>query len=143
MTNIKNPLDLVLLVDDDAPTNFLHKLIIQKANFAKEVKSVQSGREALEYLSSTNEDGNHPQPDLIFLDINMPGMTGWEFLVEYNKIPDNQKASIIVVMLTSSINPDDKNLAQTNALIAAFESKPLTIDRLNELLFEINKNKLK
>jgi CheY-like chemotaxis protein len=126
---MKQKLMCILFIDDDEPTNFLNKLIVQELECAHHVEVVTSGVEALEYLTGTgafkNKGRAHPRPDLIFLDVNMPGMDGWEFLQHYEKLPPTQKANIVMVMLTTSLNPDDEKAAQSNIEISGFENKPL------------------
>lgn len=126
---MKKKLNTILLIDDSEPTNFLHKIVVDDANCADECVSFLSAIEALEYLKTAKE-GKFPQPDLIFLDINMPLMNGWEFIEEYNKLEDNQKGGVVVVMLTTSLNLDDKDKADTINKIAGFMNKPLTEEML-------------
>ncbi|MEO9893740.1 response regulator [Aurantibacter sp.] len=129
-----NPLlKTVLLVDDDEATNFIHKMVIKNMNCTENIVIKENGIEALDYLT-TAVDGKYPQPDLIFLDINMPAMDGWEFLEEYKDLDENQLAKTVIVMLTTSLNPDDKNRAQEINGITGFMSKPLTEELLEELL---------
>jgi len=126
----------ILFIDDDEPTNFLNKLLVEEMNCAEHVQVVTSGTEALDYLTGTGSFGSngHPRPDLIFLDINMPGMDGWEFLQHYQKLPSNQKANIVMVMLTTSLNPDDERAAKQNIQIAGFENKPLQPEVIKKIL---------
>lgn len=126
-------LHTILLIDDDPATNFLHKLIIKKENCANNVICKQSAQEALDYLKS-KIDGEYPNPELIFLDINMPGMNGWDFLTAYKTIDKEQQAEKVVIMLTTSVDPLDKVKAKTMDEISDFSSKPLTSERLRELL---------
>ena len=126
-------LNRILLIDDDAATNFLHKMVIQKANCTEEVVAVTSGQAALDFLVSS-ANGTHSQPDLIFLDVNMPGMNGWAFLEKYEELQIDQKAQFVVVMLTTSLNPDDKAKAEELDLIKDFKSKPLTEAMLQEVI---------
>ncbi|MEQ9403357.1 MAG: response regulator [Cyclobacteriaceae bacterium] len=130
---MKKKLNCVLLVDDDESTNFLHELIIKQAGVTEKVIAEQSGASALEYLRSKS-DGAYPQPDLIFLDINMPGMNGWEFLEEYKKLDKGQQGKFVVVMLTTSLHPEDEEKAQGMAEIDDFKNKPLTVDMLHEVI---------
>ena len=133
--DMKRKLNCVLLIDDDQPTNFLHEIILKKMDCAERIVAKQSGRAALEFLKSVT-DGEHPQPDLIFLDINMPAMNGWEFLIEYEKLSDIQKGRIVVVMLTTSLNPDDKQKASERESIAGFRNKPLSESMIMDILHE-------
>jgi CheY-like chemotaxis protein len=135
---MKQKLMCILFIDDDEPTNFLNKLIVQELECAHHVEVLTSGADALEYLTGTGAFKNngkvHPRPDLIFLDINMPGMDGWEFLQHYEKLPPTQKANIVMVMLTTSLNPDDEKAAQSNIEISGFENKPLEPDVIKKIL---------
>lgn len=130
---MKRKLNCILLIDDNEADNFIHTLIIEEANCAEKVVSVQSGMEALDYLKS-KKDGEYPHPDLIFLDINMPVMNGWEFLEEYEKLSKLQQGRVILMMLTTSLNPDDKEKARQKNIINGFKNKPLSIEMLEEVL---------
>ncbi len=126
-------LDTILLIDDDPATNFLHKFILEKENCATNIISIQSAEEALEYIKETIKKG-FQCPELIFLDINMPRMNGWEFIDEYKKITQDNTVSKIVVMLTTSLDPKDKEKAENIQDINEFISKPLTSEKLRHLL---------
>jgi len=122
-------LNCILLIDDDEPTNFLNKLTLEQSGCARQIRIAQSGREALEYLQQTTT-----RPDLIFLDINMPAMDGWEFLERYRSLPAARKADIVLIMLTTSLNPDDEKRTRSIPEVAGFENKPLTQEQLDSLL---------
>lgn len=128
-------LNSILLVDDDEATNFIHKLIIEKMGCAEKVVITQNGSEALAYLKS-KVNGSTPQPDIIFLDINMPGMNGWDFLEEYQKLDTANQGKVVLVMLTTSLNPDDMSRAEQIPVVNGFKNKPLTPVLLNEILEE-------
>jgi CheY-like chemotaxis protein len=132
---MQKKLSSILLIDDDEPTNFINRMIIEETGCAIEVKTVQGGREALEYLRHCGKDsGGYPCPDLILLDVNMPAMDGWEFLAQYRELSKTQKAEIVVVMLTTSLNPDDQARAGNIPEISGFRNKPLTTGMIKEIL---------
>lgn len=130
MKKIRN----VLLIDDDEPTNFIHKKIIQSSGLVDNVHVVQGGQAALEYLgNNSNRDPEALLPDLIFLDINMPAMDGWEFLVQFEKLKLLQKENIVIVMLTTSLNPDDELKAKGIKEVYGYRNKPLTRVMIEEI----------
>ena len=120
-------LNCILLIDDDEPTNFLNKMTLEQAGCTRHVCIARSGQEALDYLGCCGGDPSdeYPRPDLIFLDINMPAMDGWEFLEYYRLLPAERKADIILIMLTTSLNADDEIRTRSIPEVAGFENKPL------------------
>jgi CheY-like chemotaxis protein len=127
---MKKKLNCILLVDDDHEDNFFHEIIIKKMNITNSIQVARNGLEALDFLKKENQ----VIPELIFLDVNMPKMNGWEFLEEYRHLNANQKAKITIVMLTTSANPDDIKKAEEIADVHGYRSKPLSVDMLNEIL---------
>jgi CheY-like chemotaxis protein len=129
-------LNCILLIDDDEPTNFLNKMTVEQAGCAFHVQVAQSGQEALDFLQSKGSytESSSPHPDLIFLDINMPSMDGWEFMAKYKQLPSEQKARIVLIMLTTSLNPDDELRTKGIPEISGFENKPLKQPQLESLL---------
>jgi CheY-like chemotaxis protein len=126
-------INCIMLVDDNPDDNFFHERVIRKHDFSEHVIVKQTGKEALEYLKAKDQNkGCHP--DLIFLDINMPGMNGWEFLNEYKKLDLYFQGKIIVVMLTSSDNPEDIIKAKEHGVAFEFKTKPLTKEMLDEIM---------
>jgi CheY-like chemotaxis protein len=123
----------VMLIDDNESDNFFHERVIRRYDPGITVIAWESGQEALDYLRARQEQREAP-PDLIFLDINMPGMNGWEFIEAYQTLDPALQGQMIVVMLTTSDNPDDKALARMNGIIADFRTKPLTPEMLEEVL---------
>jgi len=118
-----------MLIDDNKIDNFFHERVIRKSNAADKVIPKQSAQEALDHLASA---GDTEQPDLIFLDINMPGMNGWEFLEHYKRGHKGHKA-MVVVMLSSAERPDEQALEKTAGILSDFRSKPITSEMLEEL----------
>lgn len=133
MKTINKKLDNVLLVDDDEGTNFLNERVIRLSGYVNTVAIARNGIEALEYLKLKIND-KHPQPEFILLDINMPAMNGWEFMDAYRQLENKQKAQIVIVMLSTSLNPDDENRARAIKEINDFRTKPLTIKMFTELV---------
>jgi CheY-like chemotaxis protein len=137
---MEKKLNCVLLIDDDFATNFINKKIVQKANIAEHIQIALNGKEAIDYLCNTGKflvQGStiHPQPELVFLDINMPVMDGWEFINAYKDlIPDKRKEEIKIIMLTSSFNPADKAKANTIKEIAEYRQKTLNETILHEIV---------
>lgn len=127
-------LDCILLIDDDEPTNYLNRIIIKEMNCVNHIEVAQTGKQALNYMKNATVKKSSevsPFPELVFLDINMPAMDGWEFLEELKKI--NPKKTQ-VVMLTTSLNPDDELKANLNSGISCFVHKPLNKQIISEIL---------
>lgn len=123
----------VMVVDDAEIDRFLAKKVLTKHAFAKEVLPLDSATNALNYLSE-NQENREALPDLIFLDINMPKMNGFDFLEEYKKLPEAVKKKCIIVMLSSSLLPEDRELAMNNPYVCQFLNKPLTGDKLKDVV---------
>ncbi|HVS96371.1 MAG TPA: response regulator [Puia sp.] len=134
-------LNCVLLIDDDEPTNFLNRLMLEQAGCTRHIRIARNGQEALDYLRRCGSEGTDefPRPDLILLDINMPAMDGWEFLDRYRLLPASTTRDIVVFMLTTSLNPDDETRARARPEVAGFENKPLGqpgLDRVLQAFFD-------
>lgn len=123
----------IMLIDDNPDDNFVHKRIIQKNDAAANVVVKESGPAALDFLKEdATEEGQ--RPELIFLDINMPNMNGWEFLDEYSMLDKGLQSKAVIIMLTTSDNPDDRERAKKLNISADFKTKPLTKEILDEVL---------
>jgi two-component system, NarL family, nitrate/nitrite response regulator NarL len=120
--------DLVVLIDDSDIDLFVQRRFIELSGFARQVLTFQSSREALTYLSSANLKEN---PDLIFLDLNMPEIDGFAFLEQYSRQVKNTRTRIII--LTSSSSSLDRDRAATFPTVIGFLSKPLTEGNLSEI----------
>lgn len=129
---MKRKLNCVLLIDDDEPTNYLNEIVVAESNIAEKIISVQSARLALEMLQG-KEGVPRCNPDLIFLDINMPVVNGWEFIAKYKDINSGSQGKV-VVMLTTSVNRDDERKAMSIAEISDYVNKPLSTDVMHNLM---------
>jgi CheY-like chemotaxis protein len=120
----------VMVIDDSETDLYIAEMVIEAARFAEKVICLESGKEALAYLKSLSNP--EELPDLIFLDINMPGMTGFEFLNEYRHLPENIRKKCVIMMLTTSLNEDDRLQAERNEFVHKFLNKPLDREKLAE-----------
>jgi CheY-like chemotaxis protein len=128
-------INTVLLVDDDQVTNLLNSKVIKKVKLASKVDIVLNGKEALEYLENVR---NEDIPHIIFLDINMPYMNGFEFLDIYNKKFNEKHGTLVLMMLTTSINSVEVEKARSYGSVSEFISKPLTVDKLKQIMEKYN-----
>ena len=128
MSRYKN----VLLVEDDPITIMVCDRIITMSAFADKVKSCENGKYALDYLLQVIEN-KEPIPEIIFLDINMPVMNGWDLLEEFEKIKDQFSTLPRIYILSSTVDPEDYKRAKTFDAVVDFISKPLSKDFLDEI----------
>lgn len=127
---MKKKLNCILLVDDDHDDNLYHQIILDEMNIAHRIDVALNGLDALAYLKNENVEA----PEIIFLDLNMPKMNGWEFLEHYKHLNKEQKARVVLVILTTSANPDHLKKAKEIEEVTGFETKPLTKQMLHDLL---------
>jgi len=132
--------NFILLIDDDRPTNFLSELVIKQSGCCEKVASYINAEKALTTLQNNHKDDE--LPDLILLDINMPGMNGWEFLEEYKHIKFPENKTPIICMITTSLNPDDQLRASKIDVLSGFYLKPFSLETFNEIQDSIRNNQL-
>lgn len=121
----------VVLIDDDQVNNFVCESIIRSEKFAEEVVSFEWAEDALAYLKKSVEQPLDSFPELIFLDINMPGMDGWSFIDEYRQLPKQYLEHCNLFMLSSAVDRKDIISAKSYAEVKDFFSKPLSSEILN------------
>jgi CheY-like chemotaxis protein len=126
--------DRVLLIDDNDIDNFINERMITTNYFSSQVVVKNSGEAALKYLIENAENENF-LPQLIFLDLNMPVMDGFAFLAEFEKLPQKIRNNSKVVVLSSSISPEDIDRASTNAFVVKYINKPLNEKYLSAINF--------
>lgn len=122
----------VLVIDDSETDRYVANRMIQRHHFAEEVITKESASKALEFLHALE---NKPEelPQFIFLDIRMPEMDGFEFLDEYAKLPESVKSNCIIMMLSTSLDPEDLHRAESCIYVNRFLNKPLNNEKM-ELL---------
>lgn len=129
--------DKILFVDDDPITLMLCKKVIAKSSFANEIATAQDGEEALKYFNTLKYDSTKKItdkiPQLIFLDLNMPVMGGWEFLDHFTSDAYAEFSETKVIILSSTIDPEDLQRAKKHPVIIDFLSKPITTSMLEYL----------
>lgn len=123
----------ILIIDDDEINNLICTKVIKDYNEEAKVDSVTSGSKGLDYLNNLIYDQNGELPDVIFLDINMPAMNGWDFIREYRKINSDMNKDIKLFVLTSSQYYQDSELADQYTEVQKLITKPLTSEILQEI----------
>ncbi|WP_114779137.1 response regulator [Botryobacter ruber] len=116
----------VVLIDDDQVNNFVCESIIKNEKFADEVISFEWAEDALSFLKETSEHDPSRFPELIFLDINMPGMDGWAFMDEYRLLPHEVTEKCSLFVLSSAVDRKDIMSAKNHQEVRDFFSKPLS-----------------
>ncbi|WP_396157117.1 response regulator [Flavobacterium sp.] len=138
-------LDKILCVDDDLITLMICRKVAERVEFAKEIITANNGEEALQYFDSLFEEKKSNDtliyPKLVFLDLNMPVMDGWEFLESYiTRDYQNVFNLTRFIVVSSSIDPYDINKSKTYPVIG-FLSKPITKEMLENLKTQMSLNK--
>ena len=126
----------VMLIDDNEIDNLINQKMIEAANIADHIYIHTGARSAIEFLRNIEgleADVQKILPEVIFLDIDMPLMDGFQFLDEFEKLSESSKNHCKIVMLTSSINPQDVNKSQKYSYVKKYINKPLSQENLEKL----------
>jgi CheY-like chemotaxis protein len=126
-------LETILCVDDDPITLMLCKMVITKSSFSNKIDTAKNGEEALKYFDSLLLAKNLNKPQLIFLDLNMPIIDGWEFLDHFNTLKYSDFHQIKVIILSSTIDPEDLKKSKKYPMVIDFLSKPISKEMLEYL----------
>jgi CheY-like chemotaxis protein len=130
------PIEILALVDDDDTFVFITKKIIEKNSDVKEIKTFSNGLDALNYLKENIND-SYQLPEVIFLDLSMPIMDGWQFLDGFVNIESPNAKKIIIYICSSSISPYDVDRAKSISAVTDYIIKPITKDKLIEIMHNI------
>src|SRR5687767_9795306 len=130
----------ILLIDDDDANNFLNQRLLRKMGLDARVRVFLNSQAAFNYLYTITQENYGPansdyfHPDLILLDINMPGLDGFEFLDLYQNLPATFRENTVLVLLSTSAHPADREQAETYQV--PYLTKPLTAEKLETVLKE-------
>ena len=125
----------VLLVDDDQVFNFINKKTLEGIDAVNEIHTALNGQQALDLINDYYS-GTRSLPEIIFLDLNMPLMDGFQFLEGFRKLSLPGIGNVKVIIVTSSDNPKDIQRARSLG-IDHYLTKPVSEDDLHEILSEI------
>ena len=116
--------EIIMIIDDTEVDRYTASYVIRKQNFAREILQFSMATKAIKYLEE-NRYNTALLPQLILLDLNMPEMDGLQFLERLSQLPECVNYSCCIVMLSSSLNPADRQRAEENPAVKQFLNKPL------------------
>jgi CheY-like chemotaxis protein len=129
-----HPIELACIIDDDRIYVNLVKKIIEIKKLSQNLIIFKNGKEALDYFKAILENINKSSlPDIIFLDLNMPVMDGWEFLSEFVKIKNNFNKKITLYVVSSSIDPRDLQRAKSFNMVTDYLIKPIELKQFEKI----------
>lgn len=132
MKTLKN----TCIIDDDPIFVFGTKRMMKQINFSEDILVYENGQDAILNLKKMVDDGI-PLPAVIFLDLNMPIMNGWEFLDDFVKIPNPNREHVVVYIVSSSIDPRDIERVEKYRTVNKYMIKPVTPEDLQKILEEV------
>lgn len=120
--------DFVMLIDDNPMENMVHRKLMDANGFSNKIHAFESAEESLKFLKTASKED---LPQVIFLDIIMPVMDGFQFLDEFSKLSEEVHKNCKIILLSSSDSFKDLNRANKNKFVKKFLNKPLTAEMLN------------
>jgi CheY-like chemotaxis protein len=124
------------IVDDDDLYQFTTTLLLKKTDLVNKIIVFSDGLKAINFLK--DEMGNVENiPDILFLDINMPVMDGWEFLEEYLLIKPMMPKTVVIYMVSSSVDERDVLKAKSISALSGYLIKPISSENIMEVILEI------
>jgi CheY-like chemotaxis protein len=133
ITELQPKFKTVMIIDDNIMELYIFSRIITKNNFGKKVLQYTAAQEALKYLQD-NQDNIPELPEIIFVDIYMPLMSGFEFLVEYDKLSQTVKNHCKAYIISTTIDDGDIVKARTDTNVVSFQNKPITKEFLDRII---------
>ncbi len=125
-------LDSILLIDDDNVTNFLSKHLIESLNICHHVFTYKNGQEALSHFSDKDKFLKTPA-SIIFLDINMPVMDGYQFMANYQNLPEEFKTSKVIALIAENTTTPAEEIFKTLGADGYF-NKPITKEKIAQII---------
>lgn len=133
-------LEKILLIDDSMASNVIHQEMLKEMDIAKEIVLKEGASDALEYLKGEHTNNVFPVPDLILLDIEMPGKNGFDFLTEFNQLEKSQTNNfqIVIAMLSNHLDADNFEKAKAFKLSGVLDHirKPMYKEDIINILEE-------
>lgn len=129
------PFDSVCVIDDDMVYRFALRCLLETWDLANNFTEFTDGSDAFEFIKS-NASNSSTLPDVVFLDINMPVMNGFNFLDEYAKIKSTLTKDIRIYLVSASIADETRRRAQSHPMVNGFIIKPMPVDALQEIMKE-------
>lgn len=125
-----------IVVDDDSVNNLICRKVIRHLFPKADVVTFTNPETALTYIKSTyaNSSGNET---ILLLDLNMPILSGWDFLEVFEDFDANIKGQVKIYILSSSIDQNDKDCAANNKNISGYIEKPLTKENIGKVVFQL------
>lgn len=123
----------IAIIDDDDIFVYITKKAVEQTNIVQQIKVFGNGKDAIDFFKE-NTDNPDLLPEIILLDLSMPIMDGWQFLQEYTKIKPKIQKKITIYIVTSSISPEDMKKAKSIDAVSDFIIKPITKDKLIEII---------
>ncbi|MFN4026885.1 MAG: response regulator [Flavobacterium sp.] len=120
----------IILIDDDLSVNYFHRRLVTILNLTDDIHTFFNGKQALEGIMTVNKASEPGKNVLIFLDLNMPLMSGWEFLEEFEKLKHKLHINCSIHVISASLNPMDREKAEQNPNVMSYISKPLSKETL-------------
>lgn len=125
---------IVCVIDDDNIYQYTARVLLESTGLAKKITSFYNGRDAISFFQNTQNQRPEELPDVIFLDINMPIMNGWEFLEEYNKLHASLPKPIVVYVVSSSVDSSDMQKSRSFEAVTDYLVKPVNRTKFVELM---------
>ena len=128
-----NNCNKVFLIDDDRLSNFVNRSLLRNIGLGFDVHTFDSADNALFALKALAESSS-TFPELILLDVNMPGKDGWEFLDECEKLFPEMQSICTIYMLSASLAKKDIDYAKEYAAVKGFIQKPLKVEKMESIM---------